>query len=118
MMVTGVPDAYVLVTAEGRELYSKQVIKASKPTLTVEIPIRPEYMPNFFVNAALVRDGLLKQGSKSVSVPAIEHQLKVEVTPSKPEFKPGDAASYTIIARDSADKPVAAEFSLGVVDEA
>jgi Large extracellular alpha-helical protein len=118
MIVTGVPDAYVLVTAEGRELYSKQVVKATKPTITVEVPIRPEFIPNFFVNAAFVRDGALRQGSKSVSVPAIEQQLKVEVTPSKAEFKPGDPAVYTITAHDSAGKPVAAEFSVGVVDEA
>jgi uncharacterized protein YfaS (alpha-2-macroglobulin family) len=118
MIVTGVPDAHILVTAEGRELYSKQVIKASKPTLTVEIPVRPEYIPNFFVSAAFVRDGQLSQGSKSLNVPALEQQLKVDVTPSKPEFKPGEPALYTITARDSADKPVSAEFSLGVVDEA
>ena len=49
----------MLVTAEGRELYTKQVIKASKPTLTVEVPIRPEYAPNFYVSAAFVLDGKL-----------------------------------------------------------
>src|SRR5262249_25280245 len=118
LIVTGAPDTHVLVTAEGRELYTKQVIKASKPTLTVEIPIRPEYAPNFFVNALFVGDGQLRQGSKNVSVPAVDQQLKVELAPSKPEFRPGDPAMYTITARDSNDKPVSAEFSLGVVDEA
>ncbi len=118
LIVTGVPDAYVLVTAEGRELYSKQVIHATTSTLTVEVPIRGDYMPNFFVNAAYVKDGLLHQGSKSISVPAVEQRLKVEVTPSKPEFKPGEPAVYTITAHDSSNKPVSAEFSLGVVDEA
>ena len=48
----------------------------------------------------------------------MEKRLKVEVTPSKPEFKPGEPAVYTITAHDSSDKPVSAEFSLGVVDEA
>jgi uncharacterized protein YfaS (alpha-2-macroglobulin family) len=84
----------------------------------VEVPIRAEYIPNFFVNAALVRDGKLFEGSKSISVPAVEQQLKVDVSPSKAEFKPGEPAAYTITARDSADKPVSAELSLGVVDEA
>src|SRR5439155_11747891 len=88
------------------------------PTLMVEIPVRPEYTPNFFVSAAFVADGKLHSGSKSLSVPAVEQQLKVDVTVSKPEFKPGDPAVYTVNARDSAGKPVSAEFSLGVVDEA
>ena len=118
LIVTGAPGDYVLVTAEGRELYSRQVIKATQPTVTVDIPIRPEYMPNFFANAVFVRGGELYQGSKSVAVPAADRQLKVEVTPSKAEFKPGEPATYSITARDSADQPVAAEISLGVVDEA
>ena len=118
LIATGAAGAHVLVTAEGRELYSKQVIQASKPTLTVDIPVRAEYTPNFFVSAAFVVDGKMRSGTKSISVPAVEQQLKVEVTASKPEFKPGEPGIYTIRARDSNDKPVAAEFSLGVVDEA
>jgi uncharacterized protein YfaS (alpha-2-macroglobulin family) len=84
----------------------------------VEVPVRPDYAPNFFLSAAFVHEGKLYQGSKSVAVPAVEQQLKVDVTPSKAEFKPGEAAVYTITARDYANKPVSAEFSLGVVDEA
>ncbi|HTM48996.1 MAG TPA: MG2 domain-containing protein [Bryobacteraceae bacterium] len=118
LIVTGVPDAHVLVTAEGRDLYTRQVIKASQPTLRVEVPVKAEYAPNFFLNAAFLLNGKLYQGSKSISVPAVEQQLKVEVTPSRAEFKPGEPALYTITARDWADKPVSAEFSIGVVDEA
>src|SRR5438105_15961517 len=71
-----------------------------------------------FSTAAFVSDGKLHMGTRSVSVPAVEQQLKVDVTASKPEYKPGEPGMYTISARDSHDKPVAAEFSLGVVDEA
>jgi uncharacterized protein YfaS (alpha-2-macroglobulin family) len=42
----------------------------------------------------------------------------VQLLPSKPQYQPGEAASYTIKATDSSGKPIAAEFSLGVVDEA
>src|SRR5262249_17873796 len=108
LVVTGAPNTQVLVTAEGRELYSRQVVKAPQPAVTVEIRIRAEYMPNFYVNATVVRDGQLYQGSKSLSVPATDQQLKVEVTPSKAEFKPGEPATYTITAHDAADKGVAA----------
>ena len=58
------------------------------------------------------------KGSKSLSVPPTQHQLNVQLLPSKPQYQPGEAASYTIKASDSSGKPVAAEFSLGVVDEA
>ena len=102
LIVTGVPGAHVLVTAEGRELYTKQVIRTLASTLTVDVPVKAEYTPNFFVSAAFVSDGKLHKGSKSVSVPAVEQQLKVDVTPSKAEFKPGEPGVYTITARDSA----------------
>ena len=51
-------------------------------------------------------------------MPPTQHELNVQLLPSKPQYQPGEAASYTIKASDSGGKPVVAEFSLGVVDEA
>lgn len=118
LIVTGVPDAHVLVTTEGRGLLSRQVVTATGPTLTVEVPIRPEYSPNIFVSAAFIRDNQLYQGSKSLKVPPTEHQLTVDVQASKTEYQPGETGVFTVSARDSTGQPVAAELSLGVVDEA
>ncbi len=118
LIVTGKEPAAVLVTAEGNGLYSGQVIR-SAGSITVDVPIKPEYAPNFYVGAVFIRDNKLYQGSKSLTVPPTQHELKVQLLPSKPQYQPGEAASYTIKATDSAGKPVAgAEFSLGVVDEA
>jgi hypothetical protein len=56
---------------------------------------------------------------KSLSVPARDKFLKLEVIPDKKQYKPREAAAYTLIARN-ADGSVApgVEVSLGVVDEA
>ncbi len=118
LIVTGKEPASVLVTAEGNGLYSAQVIKSNGGSITVDVPIKPEYAPNFYVAATFIRGNKLYQGSKSLSVPPTQHELKVDLTPSKPQYLPGEAASYTIKATDASGKPVAAEFSLGVVDEA
>src|SRR5581483_11832247 len=118
LIVTGKDPASVLVTAEGNGLYSAQVIKSNGGSITVDVPIKPEYAPNFYVSAAFIRANKLYQGNKSLSVPPTQHELKVDLTPSKPQYQPGEAASYTITATDAGGKPVAAEFSLGVVDEA
>jgi hypothetical protein len=118
LVITGVPDAHVLFTAEGQELFSKQVVTATGPTFTVDIPIRGDFQPNFYLGVAFLRDNQLYEGSKSINVPPIEHQLSVDMQPSKSQFQPGEQAVYTVTARDSDGKPVAAEFSLGVVDEA
>jgi uncharacterized protein YfaS (alpha-2-macroglobulin family) len=118
LIVTGKEPASVLVTAEGNGLYSGQVIKSAGGSITVDVPVKAEYAPNFYVGAVFIRGNKLYEGSKSLSVPPTEHQLNVQLVPSKAQYQPGEAASYTIQASDSNGKPVAAEFSLGVVDEA
>ena len=118
LIVTGKEPASVLVTAEGNGLYTGQVIKSTGGSVTVDVPIRPEYAPNFYVGAVFIRGNKFYEGSKSLSVPPTQHQMNVQLVPSKPQYQPGEAASYTIKASDSSGKPLVAEFSLGVVDAA
>jgi len=119
LIVTGAGPASVLVTAEGNGIYSAEVVKSEGGSITVDVPIRSEYAPNFFVSAAFIRDNKFYSGNKSLTVPPSEHMMKVDLQPSKPQYQPGQAGEYTIRATDSAGKPVAgADFSLGVVDEA
>ncbi len=118
LIVTGSGEASVLVTTEGNALYSGQVIKSSGGSIAVDVPVKPEYAPNFYVGAVFIRDNKLYEGSKSLTVPPTQHELNVQLVPSKPQYQPGEAASYRIKATDSSGKPAIAEFSLGVVDEA
>ena len=118
LIITNVPQAQVLVTTEGRTIQTRQVVKATKPSVMVSIPIGPENQPNVNVAAVFVRDNTLYTGNKSLKVPANEQKLAVSITPSQTQFKPGEAARYNITAKDAAGRPVVGEFSLGVVDEA
>jgi len=118
LIVTGNGPASVLVSAEGNALYSGQVIKSNGGSIAVDVPVKPEYAPNFYVAAVFIRDNKLYEGSKSLTVPPTTHEMNVQLVPSKPQYQPGEAASYTIKASDASGKPVLAEFSLGVVDEA
>ena len=116
--MTGVPEAYLWVTVEGRAVDGSQLVHAKGGTATVEIPIVSSYAPNFFLTAVFLKNQRYYAGTKSIKVPPVEQQLAVEVKASKPEYKPGESGAYSIDAKDSAGRPVAAEFSLGVVDEA
>ena len=82
LIVTGVPDAHVLVTTEGRELHTRRMVRVAGPTATVDVPIVPEYAPNFYVAATFVRGNHLYQGVKLIKVPPVEQQLTVEIEPS------------------------------------
>jgi alpha-2-macroglobulin len=118
LLITGVSESDILVASEGREMHSYQVIKAKGPTATVSIPITAAHAPNFFLSASFLRDNQFYHGTKSIRVPATDKQLKVEIKPSKKQFLPGESAEYTVEAADAEGRPVAAEFSLGLVDEA
>ncbi len=118
LIVTGKEPTAMLVTAEGNGLYSGQVIKSTGGSVTVDVPIKAEYAPNFYVAAVFIRGNKLYQGSKSLTVPPTQHELNVQLLPSKPQYQPGESATYTIKSTDASGRPLAAEFSLGVVDEA
>ena len=118
LVMTGVPESYVLVTTEARTVQSKQVVHATSPTVTVEIPILSTNQPNVFVSAVFLHDDKLYQSSKNLKVPAIQQKLRIEIEPSKKQFQPGDKATYTLVARDANGNPVQGELSFGIVDEA
>ncbi len=118
LIITGVPSAHVLVTTEGRTIQSKQVVRANGQSVMVSIPIGADNQPNVWVSAVFVKDNTLYSGQKNLKVPADQQKLMVSITPSQPQFKPGEPARYNITAKDSTGKPVVGEFSLGIVDEA
>jgi len=110
--------AHVLVTAEGQQVYSAWVREAKTRSITVEVPIRPNMSPNFYIAAAFVKDNKLYEGTRNIPVPADEKKLTVEVSSDRNEYRPGQDAVYTVTVRDAAGRPVAGEVSLGIVDEA
>jgi len=77
LVVTGNEPASVLVTAEGNGLYSGQVSKSSGGSIAVDVPIKPEYAPNFYVAAVFIRGNKMYEGSKSLNVPPTAHEMNV-----------------------------------------
>jgi len=118
LIATHAPGAQVLVTTEGQQVYTWSLQPAAGDSLTVDVPIEERFEPNFFLNIAFVKNEQLLEGSKNISVPAVEKVLKVTVETDKPQYRPGEQVTYTVTAQDAQGHPVSAELSLGVVDEA
>jgi uncharacterized protein YfaS (alpha-2-macroglobulin family) len=118
LILTGVPNAKVLVSREGRSLDDVKVVASTGTSLTVEFPVRAADEPDFYVSALFFRDNRLYQGNKRIKVPAVDKKLSVSLTSSKPQFHPGETGQITLEAKDFAGKPVSGEFSIGIVDEA
>lgn len=118
LIVTHQPGAQVLVTTEGQQVYTWALHASEGGSLTVDVPIQGRYQPNFFVGVAFVKGEQLYEANKNVLVPAADKILNVTVETDKPQYKPGEKVAYTINTRDQQGRPVSAEVSLGVVDEA
>jgi uncharacterized protein YfaS (alpha-2-macroglobulin family) len=118
LLLTGVPEAWAVVTTEGDTIQSRQLLHASGESVAFDVPITRLAQPNLVINAFFVRNNQIYTAHKSLKVPLVERTLTVTATPSKLKYLPGEKGSFDVLALDSAGKPVQADLSFGEVDEA
>ena len=117
-MVSEVAGFHALVTTEGESLISRKVLSTDGKTLSFDLPITAEAQPNITLSALFLKNNTLYQATKRIQVPPTQQKLQVEVTPTKDVFQPQQGATYDVTTKDYAGKPVSADVSFGVVDEA
>ncbi|HEY0795308.1 MAG TPA: MG2 domain-containing protein [Acidisarcina sp.] len=117
-IVSATGDFYALVVVEGSTLLKRETMHSEGNTLSFDLPITSEAMPNLTVSALFLKDSTLYQATKNINVPPTQQRLQVQITPAKDVFQPQQNVSYDVFTRDAAGKPVSAEVSVGVVDEA
>ena len=128
---------YALVTYEKNNVFGQKVIKLNSNSETIEIPVTEKFLPNAFVSVVLVKGnqydaGLqeptpgdnderqvaaFKVGYATLQVNTSDKKLNIEISSDKPVYGPKDKVKLTLKTTDKAGKPVAAELSVGVVDE-
>ncbi|MCL2025436.1 MAG: carboxypeptidase regulatory-like domain-containing protein [Leptospirales bacterium] len=111
-------DAYVCITIEGRDIYQTKVVKMTGNITPVTLAIDTAYGPNFYVSAVMQRKRALYTETKGISIPIKGTRLNVAIKSEKEKYLPGETASISLKATDEDGKPVAADLSLGAVDEA
>ena len=118
-IVTQATGFHALVTATGNSVQFQKVLTSDGKTLTWDMPITRDSVPNLQVDAVFVQNDQMYQASRNIKIPPAEKQLQVEITPARQVFQPQQTALYDVLLKDSAGKPVAgADLSFGVVDEA
>ncbi len=117
-IVSEVEGYHALVITEGASVLKREVMHTDGRTLAFDLPITVEAQPNITVSAMFLKNNMLYQATKRIQVPPAQQQLQVEVTPTKDVFQPEQSATYDLTTRDYAGKPVSADVSFGVVDEA
>lgn len=115
---TSARNLYALVSLEGPKIFWwKQVFLKGGSSL-FQFPVKEEYLPNAYLSVCFAEGRKFVQQSIPLKITLDHHLLKVKVTSDKPEYRPREKANFTITCRDNQGKPVQAEISLGIVDEA
>ncbi len=102
LLVTGLPESWAVVTAEGDSVQSRRLIHATGESVAFDVPITQQAQPNLVVTAVIVHDDQLMTAQKSLKVPLVERTLTITATPSKSQYEPGEKGSFDVLAVDSA----------------
>ena len=84
----------------------------------VDIPIEDRHVPNFFVEATIVRHGEVFTENRELFVPPVKGLLDLKVTTDKAEYRAGDKGHVRIEGKDYLGQPASGEVALTVYDEA
>ncbi|MDB6059647.1 MAG: alpha-2-macroglobulin domain protein, partial [Verrucomicrobiales bacterium] len=101
----------------GGVLGSYRFIDVPARSTVVDIPIEKKHVPNFFVEATLVRDGRLHNESRELFVPPVDGLLNVQVSSDKQTYKPGETGKVSVVVTDANGKPATGQVTLTAYDK-
>ena len=99
-------------------LRSYRFIDIPSRALVIDIPVEKRHVPDFFVEATLVRNGRVHMESRELFVPPIDSLLNVSIRTDKPSYKPGESGTVHVEVRDPKGKPVTGQVTLTAYDQA
>jgi uncharacterized protein YfaS (alpha-2-macroglobulin family) len=114
----GTPGGSALVTVEGHRLYHSRVVEVASEITLVEIPVEAVHLPNAFVTVSRIYNGRPEFAEREMLVDPTVRKLFVSVEPQKNTAKPGERVPIRVRTLDDQGRPVSAEVTLTVVDEA
>lgn len=99
-------------------LLSYRFIDIPQRSTVIDLPIGENRVPNFFVEATLVRNGRIHSEVRELFAPPEHGLLNVSVKTDKPIYRAGEKGKITVEATDFAGQPVAGQVALTAFDEA
>jgi uncharacterized protein YfaS (alpha-2-macroglobulin family) len=117
-IISEVQGFHALVVATGNVVEFKKVISSDGRALTFDLPITSDSQRNLEVSVTFLKNDQLYEATKQIKVPPVQQQLQVDIVPVKQVFQPDQTANYDVYTHDNSGKPISADVSFGVVDEA
>jgi hypothetical protein len=122
-----------LLTVERGSIRREELVELTAPVTRIPVTIEEGDVPNVYVAISAwqeqdttvteetntnLPDSRLVTSYVNLSVPAFTKRLNVAITTDKPEYAPGEEATFTVRVTNYRGEPVSAEVSLALVDEA
>jgi len=107
----------ILVTKEADSVTYHHLVRY-KPGDVIDVPIADADCGDTYVNVAFLKDDRFYRAEQRLRVPATPRELKVSIAAEAAVSRPGQTGRFTLAVRDAHDRPVRAQLSVGVVDEA
>jgi hypothetical protein len=117
LVISPVKNVWALITAEGPTILHHQVVHLKGTSQVVDLKIEEKHQPNFNFSAAILANDEFYSGNKNVLVVPEEKFLNIEISANKEIYRPQDDGELTIKTTNKDGDGVAAELSVGIVDE-
>ena len=118
MISTPASGRYVLFSVGAEELLSYELIRVEGRVKLHYLKVDEKHVPNSFLNAAMVAENQLFVDQVEIVVPPTENSLNVEVSSQSQGYQPQEEGVYEVRVTDDRGRPVSAEVSFALVDEA
>ncbi|HLK16821.1 MAG TPA: MG2 domain-containing protein, partial [Fimbriimonadaceae bacterium] len=115
---TSLPGGSALMTIQSDGILEKRIVPLDRRSTLIQVPVDVRMTPNAYVSVAYVRNEKFLETGDELSVDRVDRDLDITVTPDRPLAKPGETVTFDVETKDPSGKPVAADASLAVVDEA
>lgn len=110
--------AQAWVTVEGSDIYISRKVDLVKGGNLIDLKVDQRMLPNAEVTVQYVHGTKFYEGVAEMSVDLTTRKMNVVIEPDKPDYHPGDNATFRIKTSDAATgKPVSADLAFGLVDE-
>lgn len=118
-------EHWAWITVERGGVLQQEVIKLTNNSTVYRLPITDRHVPNIYVSAVIIKgkdaDNKIanyKVGYTALTVEPEMQTLHVELVPAVEQALPGETVTFDVRATDYTGEPVAASFSLDLVDKA
>lgn len=118
LVTTDKDKGYALLTLQGDRVFWYRVVKLSGRVNVVTFPFPHAAAPGAHLVAGTSSGYTWSQDTAYLKAIAPAQQLKIAITTSKSEYRPGASAEYSLLVKDGNGKPQRADVSLGLVDKA